>query len=133
VDDASPEVLGYLGERLLSLGALDVFFTPVQMKKSRPGTLITVLAEPDRFHALAEALFRESPAFGLRYELKSRLKLAREVHTVKTRWGEVRVKLGRWRGELVSVHPEYEDCRALARKHGVPLAAVIQAARRRFG
>jgi hypothetical protein len=129
VDDATPEVLGYLADRLLALGALDVFFTAVQMKKTRPGTLVTVLCEPARFDALAEALFRESPTFGLRYELKSRLKLAREVRTVKTPWGEVRVKLGRWRGETVSVHPEYEDCRALAERHGVPLRQVLDAAR----
>ena len=129
LDDATPEVLGYLGDRLLALGALDVFFTAVQMKKTRPGTLVTVLCEPARFEALAEALFRESPTFGLRYELKSRLKLAREVRKVKTPWGEVRVKLGRWRGETVSVHPEYEDCRALAERHGVPLRQVLDAAR----
>ena len=129
LDDATPEVLGYAAERLLAAGALDVFFTPVTGKKSRPATLLTVLAEPERLYDLADIVFRETPTFGLRYEMKSRLKLVREVRTVKTRWGNVRVKLGYWRGELVSVHPEYEDCRALAEKHGVRLKEVVEAAR----
>lgn len=129
VDDAAPEVLGYLSEKLLAAGALDVFFTPVQMKKSRPGTLVTVLADAAHFDALAEALFRETPTFGLRYEQKQRRKLARETVNVETPWGAVRVKLGRWRGAFMSAHPEYEDCKALAEQNGVPLRQVIDAAR----
>lgn len=129
VDDAAPEVLGYLSEKLLAAGALDVFFTPVQMKKSRPGTLVTVLADAVHFDALAEALFRETPTFGLRYEHKQRCKLARETVKVQTPWGPVRVKLGRWRGAFMSAHPEYEDCKALAEQSNVPLRQVIDAAR----
>jgi hypothetical protein len=99
------------------------------MKKFRPGTLLTVLAEPGQKDALIECVLRETPTFGVRYETKSRVKLAREIRPVKTPWGEVCVKFGTFRGELLSVHPEYDDCRALAEKNNVPLRTVIEAAR----
>lgn len=129
LDDVSGETLGYAAEKLLAAGALDVFFVPVQMKKGRPGTLLTVLAAPDRQADLLNVLFRETTTFGVRYELKSRAVLERETVTVATAWGEVRVKLGRWQGAAVSAHPEFEDCRKLAERHGVPLRAVQDAAR----
>jgi uncharacterized protein (TIGR00299 family) protein len=129
LDDCTPEVIGYLSETLLAAGALDVFATAIQMKKSRPGTLLTVLAEPQQLDAMAAILFRESPSFGLRYETLSRLKLVRRIETVETPYGKVRVKIGRWRCEDCSVHPEFEDCRALAKEKNVPLQSVIDAAR----
>ncbi len=129
LDDTSPEVLGYLAETLLARGALDVFHTPVQMKKSRPGTLLTVLAEPRELDAVADFLFRESSTFGLRYQTLSRLKLARRMENVETPYGPVRVKVGTWRGRTASVHPEFEDCRARAAERGVPLKDVMEAAR----
>jgi len=129
LDDVSAEVLGYLAERLLALGALDVFFTPIQMKKGRPATLLTVLAEPRQLDAVAATLFKECGTFGLRYQTQRRLKLARRSVTVSTEFGEVRVKVGEWQGQVLGVHPEFEDCRARAEEKGVPLRAVMDAAR----
>lgn len=130
IDDATPEELGCLAEQLFGLGALDVFFAPIQMKKFRAATLLTVLIEPPLFQAVVEALFHGSSSFGIRYELKSRVKLARETRTVATPYGEVRAKLGTWKGEVVAIHPEYDDCRTLAEAEKVPLRKVIEAARR---
>ncbi|MGD0090210.1 MAG: nickel pincer cofactor biosynthesis protein LarC [Planctomycetota bacterium] len=129
LDDVSAEVLGYLAEKLLALGTLDVFFTPIQMKKGRPATLLTVLAEPHQLEAVAATLFTECGTFGLRYQTQSRFKLARRHVTVRTAFGDVRVKLGEWQGQVVGVHPEFEDCRARAEEKGVPLRAVMEAAR----
>jgi len=129
LDDVSPETLGYVAEKLLALGALDVFFTPIQMKKSRPATMLTVLAEPSQLDAVAAVLFRECGTFGLRFSQQSRLKLARRIVPVTTEYGLVRVKVGEWQGEVVSIHPEADDCRARAEEKGVALRAVTDAAR----
>ena len=133
IDDATPEELGCLAERLLRLGALDVFFAPIQMKKFRPATLLTVLTEPSLFAKTADELFRAGSTFGVRYDVKSRAKLARETLNVKTPWGEVRVNVGRWDGEAVALHPEYDDCRALAEAENLPLRQVVETARRLAG
>jgi uncharacterized protein (DUF111 family) len=133
LDDSSPEVLGYLAEALLAAGALDVFFAPIQMKKFRPGILLTILAEPAQLDALAAILFKESSAFGLRYRLQARLKLSRRTAQVATPYGPVRVKIGCWLGQEASVHPEFDDCQALAAKNGVPVKAVMDAARLAHG
>ena len=130
IDDATPEELGCMAEQLMELGALDVFFTPIQMKKFRPATLLTVLIEPKLFDTVTNAIFHGSSTFGVRYEMKSRVKLARQMSKVATTYGEVRVKLGFWKGELVSIHPEYDDCRARATEKGVTLREVVDAARR---
>jgi len=129
LDDVSAEVLGYLAEKLLALGVLDVFYTPIQMKKGRPATLLTVLAETQQLDTVAATLFRECGTLGLRYQTQRRLKLARRSVTVSTEFGDVRVKIGEWQGEVVSVHPEFEDCRARAEEKGVSLRAVMDAAR----
>ncbi|MFH0938421.1 MAG: nickel pincer cofactor biosynthesis protein LarC [Planctomycetota bacterium] len=133
LDDTSPEILGYLMETLFAAGALDVFYTPIQMKKNRPATLLTVLAEPHQLNTLAGILFRESQTFGLRYQTSSRLKLSRRTVKVKTQYGEVRVKVGAWLGQETSIHPEYEDCRTRAQEHDVTLKDVIEAARAAYG
>jgi uncharacterized protein (TIGR00299 family) protein len=129
IDDASGEVLGHLLETLLDNGALDVFHTPIQMKKSRPATLLTVLLEPALLDKITSILFRESTTFGVRYQEKSRLKLARRMLDVETPFGAVKVKVGAWHGRDVSLHPEYEDCRLRAKEHGVELRTVQEAAR----
>ncbi|HYF49609.1 MAG TPA: nickel pincer cofactor biosynthesis protein LarC [Planctomycetota bacterium] len=129
IDDSTPEVIGHTCEKLLAAGALDVFLTPIQMKKFRPGTRLTVLAEPPLLDKVAETLFRESSTFGLRYTEQSRLKLSRRIESVQTPFGQIRVKIGIWRGEVVSRHPEFEDCRATAESRNVPLQEVIAAAR----
>jgi uncharacterized protein (TIGR00299 family) protein len=128
LDDCAPEVLGHFVERALAAGALDVFHTPVQMKKNRPGVLLTVLcaeADADRF---AEMMLRETSAFGVRRTVATRRKLPRRFVNVATPWGEVRVKLGELNGKVVQAAPEFEECRRLADSAGVPLREVYDAA-----
>lgn len=128
IDDATPETLGYLFDRLFEAGALDVFFTPIQMKKNRPATLLTVLAEPAQLDAFCAMILAESGSFGLRYETLQRRKLERGIVSVQTRYGTVRVKLGRLNGKLVAAHPEYEDCKVRAKEAHVSLREVWLAA-----
>jgi hypothetical protein len=128
LDDVSGEILGHFVESTLKAGALDVFHTPIQMKKNRPGVLLTVLcaaADADRF---TERLLRHTSAFGVRRTLAERRKLRREFVRVKTEFGEVPVKLGRLDGELVQVAPEFDACRDKAVQAGVPVRAVMAAA-----
>ena len=132
IDDSEPEVLGYAMEKLLAQGALDVFFTPVQMKKSRPGTLLTVIAPPEKRDELVRQVFRETTTFGVRYEVKERAKLKRATEHLKTPWGSVRVKIGTWKGELVSLHPEYDDCKTIAERENIPLRMVLDVVRAQF-
>ncbi len=128
LDDTPGEVVGYLFEKLFAAGALDVYTTPIQMKKSRPATKVSVIAPPTARGAVEEILLRETPTFGVRRVLMERAKLARREVTVRTRYGAVRCKLGTLDGEEIKASPEYEDVRAAARKHGVPLARVMDAA-----
>jgi hypothetical protein len=123
LDDQSPEFSGYLMERLLESGALDVTFTPVQMKKNRPGTLVSVLGRPQDLGVLRDVLLAETSTLGVRYCRMERFELPREVLTVPTRFGEIRIK--RSGGKLA---PEFEDCAAAARRHGVPLREVHEEA-----
>jgi uncharacterized protein (DUF111 family) len=130
LDDIAPEILGYFVEKALAEGALDVFHTPVQMKKNRPGVLLTVLcaeADADRF---TELMLRETSTFGVRRHLAERRKLARELVTVQTPFGEVTVKLGKLDGKVVQAAPEFESCKKLAEKANVPLKVIYDAASR---
>ena len=128
VDDATPEVLGAVMSGALEAGALDVYFTPVGMKKSRPGTHVTVIAAPADRARLMHWLFREVPTLGVRYHEQRRHRLARHHDTVATVYGEVRVKVARLAGEVVNAAPEFEDCARLARERRVPVRAVLEAA-----
>ena len=128
VDDGNPELLGVLTESLLAAGALDVFTTAVQMKKQRPGTLVTVLCRPSDRDAMLDLLFRESTTFGVRHYDVDRTTLPRRIETVSTPFGDVRVKVGTWKGHQVTRSPEMEDCRVRARDHGVSVRAVYDAA-----
>ncbi|MFQ5792958.1 MAG: nickel pincer cofactor biosynthesis protein LarC [Acidobacteriota bacterium] len=128
VDDMSPELAGYLLERLLDAGALDAFVTPVQMKKNRPGVNLTVIAEPFRRQVLAEILFAESTTLGLRWYESERQTLERKLVPVRTRFGRVSVKLGLRDGKVMNIAPEFEECRRIAQARGVSLKAVLQAA-----
>src|SRR6185436_16080993 len=132
LDNAPGELVGYLFEKLLAAGALDVYTTPIQMKKSRPGVKISVLAAPSKRAAVEEILLRETPTFGVRRTLMERSKLGRHEKTVSTRYGDIRVKVGMIDGEELKASPEYEDCRAAAEKHGAPLAKVVDAAREAY-
>ena len=129
LDDASGELLGYTMERLLSAGALDVWFTPIQMKKNRPATKLSVLCQPQDAAGLADLLLRETPTLGVRQQVVSRAKAGREMRQVETPWGSIRVKLKIMGGLVVAASPEYDDCARLAAAAGVPLQKVMVAAR----
>jgi len=128
LDDITAEILGNFVERTLAAGALDVFHTPIQMKKNRPGVLLTVLcaeADADKF---SEMILRETSAFGVRRHTADRRKLRREFTTVKTPFGEVTVKIGKLNGKIVQAAPEFESCRKAAEHANVPLKQVYEAA-----
>lgn len=133
IDDTTPETLGYAQERLLETGALDVLLQPAQMKKNRPGTLMTVLAAPGDADRLVDILFSETGTFGVRRTHARRDILERSWTTVPTAYGDVRVKTGSRHGKLLVRAPEHDDCRHAARTHGVPLRAVYDAALQAFG
>jgi hypothetical protein len=128
VDDLPGEGAGFALERLLEAGALDVYFTAVQMKKSRPGILVTVLCRPAQAEALAGVLLEETGSLGCRYHRAARLEAERRVVKVATDFGPVRVKVGTFAGKELAAAPEFEDCRRLAREHGVTWREVHRAA-----
>jgi uncharacterized protein (TIGR00299 family) protein len=128
VDDMNPQVFGYLLDRALDLGALDVFGTPVQMKKSRPGMLMTVLCKPEDAQRLTKLIFSETTTLGVRMREEKRAVLLRRSETVNTQWGEVRLKVANLNGTTTNYAPEYEDCRRIAAANHVPLKLVMQEA-----
>jgi pyridinium-3,5-bisthiocarboxylic acid mononucleotide nickel chelatase len=128
VDNLPGEGFGFLMERLLEAGALDVYFTPVQMKKNRPGTLITVICRRSQLETLAATLLTESGSLGCRYTSAARFEAEREISEVETAFGTVRVKRARLDGRPLAAAPEFEDCRRLALACGVPWRDVYRAA-----
>ena len=128
LDDLSPQVLAYAMERLLAEGALDVFSVPVQMKKSRPGALLTVLAKMEDANRLTKTIFAETTTLGVRRHEEQRQTLSRRWETVDTTWGPVRIKIANMNGSVSNYAPEYEDCRTLAEAQHVPLRTVMQEA-----
>ncbi|MCD4733319.1 nickel pincer cofactor biosynthesis protein LarC [bacterium] len=121
LDDATGEELAHTAERLRELGVLDVSLLSLQMKKGRPGVRLSVLVQPELADAAEETIFRQTGSFGLRRQTIGRTILERSFETIKTKYGSVKVKVGRHRGVVVSVVPEYEDCRKLAVEHGLSL------------
>jgi uncharacterized protein (TIGR00299 family) protein len=132
LDDLNPQVFGYVMERLLSEGALDAFGTPVQMKKNRPGMLLTVLARPEDAPRLAKLVFGETTTLGIRMRQERRQTLVRRTVAVQTPWGEVRMKVANLNGSVANYAPEYEDCRRIADQHKVPLKQVMQEANKSY-
>ena len=132
LDDMSPQIFGYVMEKALAAGALDVFATPIQMKKSRPGLLVTILCTPDDELKFREMLFAETTTIGVRSHLVERHALDREHVKVSTRFGEVRVKVARADGRVQQVSPEFDDCRKLAEEKNVPLHEVMEQALLRY-
>jgi len=132
LDDMNPQIYGYFLERALGAGALDVYTTPVQMKKNRPGTLLTVLCKPQDTNALMSLIFAETTTFGARTYRAQRRVLPREWVSVATEFGEVRIKVSRVNGRILHVAPEYDDCRKLAVEKNVPLQKVIAEAMRNY-
>jgi uncharacterized protein (TIGR00299 family) protein len=132
LDDLNPQVFGYVMDRLLEEGALDVFGVPVQMKKSRPGTLLTVLCKTEDADRLTQLVFSETTTLGVRRREETRRTLARRWESVRTQWGEVRIKIASMNGTITNYAPEYEDCRRIAAEHHVPLKTVMQEASRAY-
>jgi hypothetical protein len=128
LDDLNPQLFGYVMDRLLESGALDVFAIPVQMKKDRPGTLLTVLAKPEDADKLAQIIFAETTTLGVRRRTETRHVLARRWQTVSTRFGDVRIKIANLNGCVSNYAPEYEDCRRIAAEQHLPLKQVMQEA-----
>ena len=132
IDDMTPQLFGVVMDALLAAGALDVFYTPVQMKKNRPGTLLTVIASPERRAALTGLIFRETTTIGVRYRESEREVLDRETVVVSTPVGPIRIKVARQRGEVLNVSPEFDDCVRAAKATGRPVKEVQALAVRAF-
>ena len=124
IDDMNPQLFGPLMDRLLHVGALDVFYAPVQMKKNRPGTLVTVIAHPGDREAICGVLFAETTTIGVRYQEMARERLGRETVTVETPAGPIRLKIARRAGRVVNASPEFEDCARAADERGLPIKDV---------
>jgi len=129
VDDMSPQLWEVVIERLFETGALDVYLTPVTMKKSRPGTVLTALCAPDRVTELSRVLFEESPTIGVRWTAYQRERLDREMVTLPTTYGAIPFKVSRLDGRVVTVTPEFDEVRRIARAKGLPVREVLDQAR----
>lgn len=132
LDDTTGEVIGYCTTRLWEAGALDVYTTSIQMKKNRPGVMLSVLCPPEKIEKIERILFRETNTLGVRRWPVSRHKLERRQHTVETEWGPIEGKLGWIAGQPPSFSPEFEACQRVANEKGVPLKAVFEAAQKAF-
>src|SRR5215468_1665791 len=132
LDDMNPQIYGYFQEKALAAGALDVYTTPVQMKKNRPGILLTLLCRPQDTASLMNLVFSETTTFGARTYRAQRRALPRELVNVHTQFGDVRVKISRVNGHIRHASPEFEDCKKLAEEKHVPLHQVIDEAKRNF-
>ena len=128
IDDLSPEILGAVQARLLKVGALDAFFTPIQMKKNRPGILLSVLCRPSDRQKIQELLFTETSTFGIRYREIERITLDREVVQVQTAFGSIQIKIGSQDGKIFQVSPEFESCNAAAERSQQPLKRIYELA-----
>ena len=130
IDDLNPQIYVYLMEKLFEYGVGDVYFTPVIMKKGRPGTKLSVTARGSQVQDVLDIILRETTSLGIKVYACEAYHAERDVLTVSTQWGEVRLKIGKQNGKIINVAPEYEDCRAIAEKSGVALKAVIAEAMR---
>jgi uncharacterized protein (DUF111 family) len=133
IDDMNPQIFGVVMDRLYAAGALEVFYVPVQMKKNRPGTLLTVLSRPEERVALTDIVFGETTTIGVRYTEMDRECLTREVVEVATPLGRVRFKLARRHGRIVNSMPEFEDCARIADERQLPVKEVQAVALRAYG
>jgi uncharacterized protein (TIGR00299 family) protein len=132
IDDMNPQIFGLVMDRLYAAGALEVYFAPVQMKKNRPGTLLTILARPDQRQQLSSIVFHETTTIGVRYHEVTRERLDREIVPIATPYGEVRFKIAKLGGRIVNASPEFEDCLRLASERKVPVKDVQAAASKAY-
>ncbi len=130
IDDMNPEFYDYIMDRLFSKGALDVFLTPIQMKKNRPAHMLSIIVYEQNLKEMLEVLFSESTTLGVRLREIKRLRLAQQNFIAKTKYGKMRVKVGMFKGEIKNVSPEYEDCKKIAKQHRVPLKTVYDEAKK---
>ncbi|MCX7919863.1 MAG: nickel pincer cofactor biosynthesis protein LarC [bacterium] len=128
IDDLNPQFYGYLMDKLFAVGALDVYYTPIHMKKNRPGILLSVLTNAANVDKLSEIIFAETTTFGLRIYTAQRQTLDRESVPVQTKYGTINIKIGKHNGKIVSIAPEYQNCLLAAEKNGVPIKEVYQEA-----
>jgi len=134
IDDLNPQAFGYLMEKALAAGALDIFYTPAQMKKNRPGVLLTLLCSPPDRERMCDLIFRETTTLGVRYRNEQREILTREFVTVETEYGPIKIKVSRAHdGRVMNAAPEFEDCRVAAEKHQVGLREAQAAALKAYG
>ncbi len=132
IDDMNPQIFGLLIDKLMGAGALDVYYTPIQMKKNRPGTLLSILARPEAREHLTSIVFRETTTIGVRFTEAKRECLDRETIAVDTEFGPVTVKVARRNGEILNASPEFEDCARIAAERGRPVKDVQAAAMKAF-
>jgi uncharacterized protein (TIGR00299 family) protein len=130
IDDMNPQFYDYVMEKLFAMEVLEVFITPILMKKNRPGHLLTVICSSEKLPFVTKFLLRETTTLGLRWHEEERAKTDREILTLQTKYGKIRFKLARWEGKVVNLSPEYEDCKRLALEKRVPLKEVFEEAKR---
>jgi pyridinium-3,5-bisthiocarboxylic acid mononucleotide nickel chelatase len=128
IDDLNPEIYDYVFSRLFAAGALDVFLSPILMKKNRPASLLSVLSKPADVSRMTEILFAETSTIGVRQHLVNRFALPRQIQSVETPYGSVRIKIAHLASGKLKAAPEYDDCRLIAEKHGIPLREVYHLA-----
>lgn len=128
IDDVSPQIYEVVMERLFDAGALDVYLSPIQMKKNRPASLLSVICDPASVDKLSEIIFEETTSIGVRIDTRRRICLEREFTKVETEFGQITIKFAKRNGQILNIQPEYEDCKASASKHSVPIKRVRDAA-----
>lgn len=126
IDDMTPQIYDYLIAKMLEMGAMDVFLTCVQMKKNRPGTLLTLVCSPDKVGIFSDFLLRETTTIGLRWRLENRIKAHRRIETLETMYGPVKIKKAESREEIINISPEYDDCKQISLEKNIPLKTVIE-------
>ncbi|MBI5199347.1 MAG: nickel pincer cofactor biosynthesis protein LarC [Nitrospirae bacterium] len=131
IDDMNPQIYEHLIERLLEEGALDAYITPIMMKKNRPANLLTILSGKKIMGVLINTLFKETTTFGVRFHSVSRYKLSKKIEKVKTKYGTINVKVGLRGDDIISITPEYEDCRVIAKKKKLPLRTILEEVKRK--
>jgi hypothetical protein len=130
IDDMNPQFYDYVMERLLALEVMDVFVTPILMKKNRPATLLTVICPAEKLASVTRFLLKETTTLGMRWHEEERARADREIITLRTKYGSMRFKLARWEGRLVNLSPEYEDCKKWATRTGIPLKDIFEEAKK---
>jgi uncharacterized protein (TIGR00299 family) protein len=131
IDDMNPQMYDYLIKKILKMGAMDIFLTPVQMKKNRSGTLVTIICQPQRVDEFSDFLLRETTTIGLRWRIDNRIKAHRTIQVIQTQYGAINFKVAKIGHRTINVAPEYEDCKRAAMESGVPLKQVMDDVRAR--